>query len=133
MDIVVPWRGAENSTSGSSQIVPSACITAVAVVYGRLTRFFPCSSCTGSTIQWVRGKNFSSVDGSFVSLVTYLVDIQGNDISAHLWLWCHHGCLLHFIPVGSQVGQPEIVINKLKTGRKKLLYVDVKQISDRIT
>lgn len=39
-----PCLGPENSTSGSSQIVPSACITAVAVVYGRLTRFFPCSS-----------------------------------------------------------------------------------------
>lgn len=39
-----PCLGPENSTSGSSQMVPSACITAVAVVYGRLTRFFPCSS-----------------------------------------------------------------------------------------
>lgn len=126
MGILVPWRGAENSTSGSRKTVPSACMTAVAVVYGRLTRFFPCSSCITPTIKWVRRQNFASADGSFVSLVAHLVDIQGNYVSAHLRLWCHHGCFLHLIPVGSQVGQPEVVINKLKTGRNKLLHVHTK-------
>ncbi|TNN64920.1 hypothetical protein EYF80_024804 [Liparis tanakae] len=30
---------------GLRGMVPSACMVAVAVVYGRLTRFLPCSSC----------------------------------------------------------------------------------------
>lgn len=46
--------------------------------------------------------------------ISYLVDVQGNDISAHLWLGGHHGGLLHLIPVSSQVGQPEVVVDKLK-------------------
>lgn len=41
----LPCRGPENRTSGSSQMVPSLRITAVAVVYGRDIRFFPCFSC----------------------------------------------------------------------------------------
>lgn len=120
--VLAPWRGPENSTSGSSQIVPSACIVAVAVVYGRLTRFFPCSSCVSSKVQKVRWKT-TSLPLWHLSpqwgQAAHLVDIQGDDVSAHLRLGRHHGRFLHFIPVGSQVGQPEVVVNKLKTAGKK--------------
>lgn len=49
----IPCLGPENSTSGSSQIVPSLSRTAVAVVYERDTRFFPWSSWkhTQSSVQ----------------------------------------------------------------------------------
>lgn len=46
---------------------------------------------------------------------TYLVDIQGDDVSADLRLRRHHGRLLHLLPVCSQVGQPQVVVNKLET------------------
>lgn len=52
-----------------------------------------------------------------MSKMGHLVDIQGDNISADLWLGRHHGRLLHLVPVGSQVGQPQIVINKLKAAR----------------
>lgn len=51
---------------------------------------------------------------------THLVDVQRNDISADLWLWRHHGRFLHLFPVGSQVGQPEVVVHKLKTAQNKV-------------
>lgn len=49
----------------------------------------------------------------------HLVDIQGNDVSAHLRLGGEHGCLLHLVPVSPQVGQPEVVVNKLKAATQK--------------
>ncbi len=51
--------------------------------------------------------------------LTHLVDVQGNDISADLRLWRHHGRLLYLFPVGSQVGQPEVVVNKLKPAQTR--------------
>lgn len=42
------------------------------------------------------------------------MDVQGDDVSADLGLRRHHGRLLHLLPVGSQVGQPQVVVNKLK-------------------
>lgn len=120
-DVLAPWRGPEKSTSGSSQMVPSACIVAVAVVYGRLTRFFPCSSFTEPAMRWRpmttndnRGREALPVSRG-AKQGTDLVDVQGNHISADLRLWRHHGRLLHLLPVGSQVGQPEVVVNKLET------------------
>lgn len=58
-----------------------------------------------------------SVSSWWMKQVTCLVDVQGNDIPADLWLRCHHGRLLHLFPVGPQVGQPEVVVNKLKTAQ----------------
>lgn len=51
---------------------------------------------------------------------TRLVDVQGNNISADLRLWRHHGRFLHLVPVGSQVGQPEVVVHKLNTAQNKV-------------
>lgn len=52
--------------------------------------------------------------------MTYPVDVQWDDVSPDLWLRCHHGCLLHLLPVGAQVGQPKVVIHKLKPTRKRM-------------
>lgn len=51
---------------------------------------------------------------SCVTQPTHLVDVQGNNVSADLRLWSHHGRLLHLLPVGSQISQPQVVVNKLK-------------------
>lgn len=42
------------------------------------------------------------------------MDVQGDDVSADLRLRRHHGRLLHLLPVGSQVGQPQVVVDKLE-------------------
>lgn len=77
----------------------------------------PPASMTWEQIAW----DFTSVGGNLLVLLVskkhgaHLVDVQGNNISAHLRLRRHHGRLLHLFPVGSQVGQPEVVVNELKT------------------
>lgn len=45
---------------------------------------------------------------------TDLIDVQGNDVSANFRLGCNHGRLLHLLPVGPQVGQPQVVVHKLE-------------------
>ena len=49
----------------------------------------------------------------------YLADVQRDDVSAHLGLRRHHGRLLHLVPIGSQVGQPQVVVHKLEPAERQ--------------
>lgn len=49
----------------------------------------------------------------------YPVGIQRNDISPHFWLRGNHGISFNLVPVGTEVCQPQIVVDKFKAKEEK--------------